>query len=44
MLNQDDIMNILKVPLGHALKLTNAIILLRQRSFGIDLFDNLPQH
>jgi len=44
MLNQDEIMSILKVPFGHALKITNAIILLRRRTFGIDLFDNLPQH
>jgi len=44
MLNQDDIMNILKIPLGHALKITNAIILLRQRTLEIDLFNNLPQH
>lgn len=31
MLNQDEIMKILKVPLGQALKITNAIIMLRQR-------------
>jgi len=43
MLNQDDIMSILKVPLGHALKITNVILLLRQQTFGIDFF-NLPQY
>jgi len=31
MLNQDEIMKILKVPLGQALKITHAIIMLRQR-------------
>ncbi|XP_029345307.1 uncharacterized protein LOC100164434 isoform X2 [Acyrthosiphon pisum] len=34
MLNQDEIMKILKVPLGLALKITNAIIMLRQRTIG----------
>jgi len=34
MLNQDEIMKILKVPLGHAIKITNAIIMLRQRITG----------
>jgi len=34
MLTQDDIMRTLKVPLGQALKITNAIIMLRQRISG----------
>ncbi|XP_022164017.1 uncharacterized protein LOC111029358 isoform X2 [Myzus persicae] len=36
MLTQDDIMKKLKVPLGQALKITNAIIMLRQRVSGYE--------
>lgn len=45
MLNQDDMVNILKIPLGQAIKLNNAIVMLRQRVSVFDLAEtNLPQH
>lgn len=36
MLTQEELLKILKMPLGQALKLTNAIIMLRQRISAFD--------
>jgi len=36
MLTQDDILKVLKIPLGKALKIINAIIMLRQRISGYE--------
>jgi len=41
MLTQKDLMNILHIPLGAALKLNNAIIVLRQRTSVFDVTKGL---
>lgn len=41
MLTQEDLTNILNIPLGPALKLHNAIVVLRQRISAFDIANEL---